>query len=263
MIPIRGIILPDSAKLFGQEVVSATDVVQFIKDADENPQIKAIIIEINSPGGAVVASEEIASAVKATNKTTVAYIREIGASGAYWAASAADYIFASRMSITGSVGVVASYLEFSGFLEDHNITNQRLVAGKYKDLGSPFKKMAFDEKSLFQKQLDLIHGYFLDDVAKGRNLSKKAVNKISTAQIFLGVEAKELRLIDEFGGREDAISYVEDKLNITAEVSELVGKKSILDVLSEVSNEKSFFVGRGIGSSLLDVKSHQGVSIWS
>ena len=142
LIPIDGIIVgaKDSEYIF-ETITSSPETVEFIEKANKNPNIKAIILEINSPGGSAVASEEIANAVKKTNKTTVAWVREIGTSGAYWVASSSDYIVANRVSITGSIGVIASYLEFAGLIERYNITYQRLVSGKYKDIGSPFKEM--------------------------------------------------------------------------------------------------------------------------
>src|SRR3989338_2223036 len=135
LIPIDGIILgSDDSEFLFESITSSLDAVELIEKADKNPNIKAIILEINSPGGSAVASEEIAKAVQKTNKTTVAWIREVGASGAYWVASSSDYVIANRVSITGSIGVIASYLEFPGFLEKYNVTYRRLVSGKYKDI---------------------------------------------------------------------------------------------------------------------------------
>ncbi len=209
LIPIQGVIMTTGDSFYGQDIASSDKIVKNIKKADESKNIKAIILEINSGGGTAVASEEVVNAIKKTNKTTVAYIREIGASGAYWIASSTDHIFASRMSITGSVGVIGSYLEFSGLLDRYNITYQRMVAGKYKDLGSPLKDITNEEESILQKQLDLIHDYFLQDVIESRGLKEDQIRKVSTAQIFLGVEAKDLNLIDDFGGKEEATSYIE------------------------------------------------------
>ncbi|MFH2028796.1 MAG: signal peptide peptidase SppA, partial [Nanoarchaeota archaeon] len=240
----------------------SSEIVKNIEKAGRSENIKAIIFEVNSGGGAVVASEEIVNAIKNLNKSTVAYIRDVGASGAYWVASATDYIFASRMSVTGSVGVIASYLEFSGFLDRYNITYQRLVSGEYKDLGSPLKKMTYSEEALFQEQLDMIHDYFKEDVAKSRNLSEEAIEEISTAQFFLGIQAKEMGLIDDFGGKQEAIDFIEERLNITAEVSEIVEKRSLLDVLGQVMNEKSFYMGEGIGHSLVN-SGQSSLKVWS
>ena len=255
LIPVDGVIVgnKDSNFLF-ESITPSPDAVELIEKADRNPSIKAIILEINSPGGSAVASEEIANAVRKTNKTTVAWIREVGASGAYWVASAADYIVANRVSITGSIGVIASYLEFPGLLERYNVTYQRLVSGKYKDIGSPFKEMTTEEKAIFQQNLDAIRDYFVSEVAKNRNLNKKDVDKIANGLFYLGAEAKELRLVDELGGKDEVIAYIEKKEGMKAELVEYKKEKTLLDILSEVLSRQSFFVGKGIGSSFLDRK---------
>lgn len=255
VIPVKGVILVEKgAFAFGQEVASSAEIAEFIEKADKNPKIKAIIFDINSPGGSAVASDEIANAIKKTNKTTVAVIREVGASGGYWVASACDYVIANRMSITGSIGVIASYLQFSGLLNDYNVTYERLVAGKYKDLGSPYKELTFDERRLFEKKLDLIHDYFVEEVAENRKLSKKDVSGMAEGEFYLGSEAKELGLVDILGNKDDAVKLIEDKLNITVELAEYKKSKTLRDILTEAFNEKSFFVGRGIGSAMLDKK---------
>ena len=166
LIPIEGEITGsrDPGLSFGGAVAASPDIVEMIEKADKNPSIKAIIFEINSRGGSAVASQEIADAVAKTNKTKVAWIREVGASGAYWVASSTDHIVANRASITGSIGVIASYLEFPGFLERYNITYNRLVAGKYKDIGSPFKEMTSEERAVFQQTLDEMRDYFVDEL---------------------------------------------------------------------------------------------------
>ena len=262
LIPIHGAIVgTDDSEFLFETTTSSTDTIELIEKADSNPNIKAIILEINSPGGSAVASEEIANAVKKANKTTVAWIREVGASGAYWVASASDYVVANRASITGSIGVLASYLEFAGLLDSYNVTYRRLVSGKYKDIGSPFKEMTDEEKALFQQNLDIIRDYFVSEVAKNRNLNKKDVDKIANGLFYLGVQAKELGLVDELGSKDEVISYIEKKEKIKAEVVEYKKEKTLLDVLSRVLSKQSFFIGKGIGSSLLGKKDVSTVSI--
>ena len=111
IIPIEGVIAgsDDSSSIF-ENTATSQDITELVEKADKNSNIKAIILEINSPGGSAVASEEIANAVRKTNKTTVAWIREVGASGAYWVASASDHIVASRISLTCSIRVICSFL---------------------------------------------------------------------------------------------------------------------------------------------------------
>ena len=262
VIPIEGVIVgtKDSEFLF-ESVTTSPETVELIEKADKNPNIKAIILEINSPGGSAVASEEIANAVKKTNKTTVAWIREAGASGAYWIASAADHIIANRVSITGSIGVIASYLEFPGLLERYNITYQRLVSGKYKDIGSPLRELTPEEKAIFQQNLDAIRDYFVSEVAKNRNMNKKDVDKIANGLFYLGAQAKELGLVDELGGKDEVTKYIEEKEGIMAEIVEYKKERGLLGILSSVFSRQSFFVGKGIGTSLLDKRTATRVSI--
>lgn len=254
MIPIEGIIVGIEDDGFFEELAVSTDIIELIEKADKNPHVKAIILEINSPGGSAVASEEIANAVRKANKTTVAWIREAGASGAYWIASSSDYIVANRVSITGSIGVIASYLEFPGFLDRYNVTYRRLVSGKYKDMGSPFREMTAEEEELFQQDLDIIRDYFVGEVAKNRKMSKKDVDKIANGLFYLGVQAKELGLVDELGGKDEVVAYIERKENITADIVEYETEKGLFEILSDVMKKQSFMVGKGIGSSMLDVR---------
>ena len=262
LIPIDGVIVgdKDSDFLF-ESVTSSPEAVELIEKANKNPNIKAIILEINSPGGSAVASEEIANAIRKTNKTTVAWIREAGASGAYWVASATDYVVANRASITGSIGVIASYLEFPGLLDKYNVTYRRLVSGKYKDIGSPFKEMTDEEKTIFQQSLDDIRDYFVSEVAKNRNLNKKDVDKIANGLFYLGAQAKDIGLVDELGGKDEVISYIEKKEGIRADIVKYKKDKTLFDILSEVLSKQSFFVGKGIGSSLFDRKISSSIEI--
>jgi protease-4 len=114
LIPISGFIaIGSSDSIFTNTIASSDTIVEFIERADKDTNVKAIVLEINSPGGNVVASKEISQAVKDAEKPVVAWIREIGTSGAYWIASASDYIVSDPLSITGSIGVVLSYLRIS------------------------------------------------------------------------------------------------------------------------------------------------------
>jgi protease-4 len=259
VVPIKGIITTgDSSDFLGEKSTPSEKIVEWIKTANEDEKTKAILLEIDSPGGSPVATEEIATAVKNSNKTVVAVIRETGASGAFWVATAADYIFASKMSLTGSIGVVGSRLEFAGLLKDYNVTYRRLVAGKYKDAGSPWKEMSSEEQTLFQKMLDLIHADFISAVAENRNLPVDTVKELATGFVFTGAQAKELGLIDAIGNKEDAIKYIENKLNITAETYEFKPSKSIFE---EVLGVSSYNIGRGVGTSLTQASVENSLKI--
>ena len=262
MIPIKGVIANGGSDFFGRDAVSSDDIAESIEKAGGNSEIRAIIFEIDSPGGSPVASEEIVRAIKNVNKTTVAWIRETGASGAYWVASATDYIVASSLSITGSVGVISSYIEFAGLIERYNMSYQRLVAGDYKDIGDPFKRMNADEKKVFQDKINRIHEYFISDVAKNRKLSKENAKEISTAMFYLGSEAKELGLVDEIGSKDEVVEFLKKRLNTTEiEIVEYKKEKTLWDVLANVMGQSSFHLGEGIGNAILNTRARSGIEI--
>ncbi|MEK6867565.1 MAG: signal peptide peptidase SppA, partial [Nanoarchaeota archaeon] len=205
VIPIKGVIMiNEDDSLFATGVTSSTSVVALIEKAEQDETIEAIVFDINSPGGSPVASAEIARAIKESSKPTVAVIREVGASGAYWAASAADHIIANEVSITGSIGVLASYLEYGNLLERYNVSYERFTAGKYKDMGTPYREMSPEEKTLYQSELDIMHEIFIAAVAENRGLTYDTVEPLATGQIYLGVQAVENGLIDQLGGKQEA-----------------------------------------------------------
>lgn len=249
-IPIKGIILMDGTRTqFGESIASATEIIAFIDEANENEAVEAIILDINSPGGSAVASMELAEAVRESEKPVIAVIREIGTSGAYWVASAADVIVARDLSVTGSIGVIASYIEYAGLMKRFNLTYRRLVAGERKDLGSPYRELLPDEELVLQKKLDYMHEVFIAHVAFNRNLSVEEVRELADGFIFLGAEAIDNGLIDVIGGYDDAIELLEESLNITADISEYKHVPTFIEALSGLFSENSYFVGRGIGDS--------------
>ncbi len=251
IIPINGeITLESNSGLFStSQVASANDFVDSLKKAQDDSSVKGIIVEINSPGGGVVASEQMAKALKKFSKPKVALIREVGASGAYWAATSADYIIADPLSITGSIGVIGSYLDFSGLMQKYGINYDQLISGKYKDTGSPYKNLTDDEHKLLQSKIDLIHNYFINEVAKNRNMPISQATKLADGSFYLGIEAKDNGLIDELGGKEEAINKIKELTNITDVYVINYGKKSALaSLFSSAMSYNSYYIGKGIAS---------------
>mgnify|MGYP001607242030 FL=1 len=258
LIPIEGAITGSGETELGALTVSSEDIVTFIEEADKNPQVKVLLLEINSPGGSAVASDEIASAVKKSSKPVVALIREAGASGGYWVASAADYVIANRMSITGSIGVLSSYLEFSGLMEKYGVGYEQLTAGEYKDMGAPFKKLSEPERKIMQSKLDKIHQYFIEEIAVNRGLEVSRVEALATGEFFLGVEALELGLVDALGDKNTAEEFVKKRYGLK-KVDYILyqHQPGFLESLSTVFSDFYFSIGEGIGSML--IKQHIGV----
>ncbi|MBW2991862.1 signal peptide peptidase SppA [Candidatus Woesearchaeota archaeon] len=248
------IVVQEEEGMFGRAVASSTELVKQIEDASLNPSIEAVIFEINSPGGSAVASYEVANAIKKVNKTKVAVIREIGTSGAYWAASATDWIIANEFSVTGSIGVLSSYLEFSKLFDKYGVTYQRLVGGEYKDMGSPFKEMSDEERRILQAKVDKIHEILITRVAENRGMELEKVKSLATGEFYIGSEALENGLIDAIGDEETAKEYIKEKLNITTiEIAEYRKKPGFLDIFGKMINENFYFMGKG-QTSFMEIK---------
>ncbi|MBW3014372.1 signal peptide peptidase SppA [Candidatus Woesearchaeota archaeon] len=255
VIEIKGPIQAEKTAsiLGGTKVAASTVLVEELKKAKDNPSIKAVVLEINSPGGTVVASKEIGNAIKELKKEkpTVAWIREVGASGGYWIASCTDWIVADELSVTGSIGVVGSILSFEGLLDRYNITYQQLISGKYKDAGSPFRDMTPQETALFQERLDIIHDAFIREVSNNRNIEYNKVKEMATGMFYLGGQAKNLGLVDELGGKTEVENYMKKRLN--AEKINFIQKKKtvgLFDILTQGMSEASFNMGRGLAYEL-------------
>lgn len=217
VIQIRGELNLDRDSGYKMDFSSSHDMVNLIKSVAKNDQIEAVIFDINSPGGSPVATDEISEAIKKLDKPTITVIREVGASGAYWIASSTDVIFANRMSLVGSIGATASYLDFSGLLERYNVSYERLVSGEYKDMGSPFRELTDEERDIFTNILDRLEDYFVEEVANNRNMPLEKVKTLADGQIFLGVDSLENGLIDYLGNIDDAKYYIENNYNISVE----------------------------------------------
>jgi len=256
VIPIKGVIVSDDIdSVFSSGFVSSTEIIATIESVKANPSIEAVIFEINSPGGSAVASDEIGQAIKGINKTTVAWIREVGASGGYWVASSCDVIVANRMSITGSIGVFSSYLEFSGLMSDHNVTYQRLVSGDYKDMGSPFRKLTPEEENMLQTQLDKVHEFFIEEIALNRNLGIEETRQFSNGMIYLGEEARDLGLVDILGGKIETVGYIEDELGIKPKLIFYEKDPTFLEILAGVMYD-GMSIDKGLLSAVISSRNY-------
>ena len=166
------------------------------------------------------------------------------------------------MSIVGSIGVLASYVDVSGFLKRYNFTYVQLTAGKYKDAGSPLRPLADDERVLFEKLLARTHDEFISAVAENRKMPRDDVVKLATGFVFLGSEGKELGLVDQLGGLDDAYEYLRQKLNVTIDPVTFSRPPTFFEALSHAMSPTAFSLGEGIGSSLFKTEA-QTPKIWT
>jgi len=218
VIKISGeISLEGDSGVFGGSAATPEKINEQLREAERDGSVKAILLEINSPGGSFVASEEIADAVKKAEKPVVAWLGEMATSGAYYAASAADYVVADKGTLTGSIGVIFVFPQYEGLLEKLGVEMRVVKSGKYKDIGSPYRNMTEEEKATIQEWADDAYGEFLADVAENRNFTKERIEELAEGKIYTGKKAVELKLADQIGTREDAIKIAAHLGNIKGE----------------------------------------------
>lgn len=239
IIPIKGDITADgcSATLFSSEsCADVSSIKEMLEAADKDNSIGAVVLDIDSGGGSVVPSQDLARTVKEMRKPVVAYIGETGASGAYYVASAADYIVAARDSMTGSIGVIMTIQQMYGLYGTLGLNVTVIKAGKVKDIGSPYREMTPEENQELTNMVDEIYADFVSDVAANRNLSVDYVKSIADGSIYLGKDAKNMGLVDSLGNLDDAVQ-------IAAKLGNVSGKPAVQKTQSKTLSIWDLFSG--------------------
>jgi protease-4 len=202
-------------------ILDAQETLGELKKFSENPSVKAIVLRIDSPGGGVVPSQEIYDAVRRvrtkSNKAVIASMGSVAASGGYYIAAATDRIVANPGTLTGSIGVIMEMANVEGLLQKIGVEGVVVKSGKYKDVGSPLRKMSDEERGLLQTVMDDVHKQFIEAVAEGRSLEVTEVQALADGRIFTGRQAKEAKLVDELGNLDDAIQLAADVVGIEGE----------------------------------------------
>ena len=214
VLPIEGTILPFYGLTEDQLVVTPEIIESFMTSVEEEPAIKAVLIEVNSPGGTPVAAQRIAERLRSSPLPVVGLIGDMGASGGYMIAAATDHLIASPMSDVGSIGVTMSYLEESEKNDEEGLTYVQLTTGKFKDAGSPNRPITDEERELFQRDLDVIHNEFITLVARYRNKPFDEIKALADGSSMTGVRALEVGLVYGLGGRTEAQAALAKVLNI-------------------------------------------------
>ena len=219
-------------------ILSPQPVVGQLKKFGADSSIKAIILHVNSPGGGVAASEEIYREVKRIRdekkKRIVVSIETVGASGAYYVASASDKIYADHGSIVGSIGVIAQWVNYGDLLKWAKLKDVVLKTGEFKDTGNPSRDLTPAEQAYMQSLIDNMFGQFVQAVADGRSMKFGDVKAIANGKVWTGEQAKSMKLIDEVGDFEAAVADTAKSVGIKGEPS-LVhpdkDRKTLLDLL--------------------------------
>jgi protease-4 len=178
--------------------------------AADDKHVKAVVLRINSPGGAVTASDimyqDLLTFRHATGKPVIACMMDVAASGGFYLAMACDEIFAHSTTVTGSIGVIMNLYDASGLFTKLGLASNPIKSGPNKDLGNPFRPMSDEERAILQGMIDQFYGQFVKVVAAGRRLPEDRVRALADGRVYTGAEAKQLGLVDHVGYLEDAIA---------------------------------------------------------
>jgi protease IV len=219
-------------------ILSPQPVVGQLKKFGDDSSIKAIILHVNSPGGGVAASEEIYREVKRIRtekkKKIVVSIESVGASGAYYVASASDKIYADQGSIVGSIGVIAQWVNYGDLLKWAKMKDVVIKTGEFKDTGNPTRDLTPAEQAYLQSLIDNMFGQFIQAVAEGRGLKYEDVKSYANGKVWTGEQAMSMKLIDNVGDFEAAVADTAKSVGIKGEptlVRPEKERKTLLDLL--------------------------------
>jgi len=239
------------------EIFDSRAVLEELKRYEDSNSVRAILLNIDSPGGGVASSQEVYTEVKRLrekhDKTVVAYMSSTGASGAYYIACAANRIIANPGTIVGSIGVVAEWTNYGELLEWAKLKDVVFKTGEFKDTGNPTRPLTEKERTYFQGLIDDMYVQFVDAVATGRNMDIQEVRALADGRVFTGRDAKARKLIDEIGNFQDAV-------DLTAKLAGISGKPrlirtsrqrvTLLDVLTTDLSRLVPFDGRTLKSQI-------------
>ncbi len=239
------------------EIVDSRDVIAQLKRYEDSNTVRAILLNIDSPGGGVAVSQELYTEIKRLrekkDKTIVAYMSSTGASGAYYVACAANKIVANPGTVVGSIGVIAEWINYGDLMEWAKLKEVVFKTGEFKDTGSATRPLTDREKTYFQSLIDDMYIQFVEAVAKGRGLEIQDVRSMADGRVFTGRDAREKKLVDEIGNFQDAV-------DLTAKLAGISGKPhliqtgrqrvTLLDVLTSDLSRIMPFQGKALKSQI-------------
>ena len=201
-------------------ILSSGDIVRQFKKFGKDESIKAIVLRVNTPGGGVAASQEMYEIVKRTRdagKPVIVSMGSIAASGGYYVSCGSSYIVSNPGTLTGSIGVIISLMNFRNLAEKIGIEDNTIKSGDLKDAGNPLRKMNTKDSLYFQEIIDNSFQQFFEVVATERKIDREKLKEIATGRVFTGLQAKGLGLVDELGTFEDAIRIAAERVGIEGE----------------------------------------------
>lgn len=210
VLNLEGVIMGGEESLLMAQGYQHQQFLDMIQQAAEDPTVEAIILSVNSPGGAVGETAQIHEALtdmQATfEKPLYVSMGSIAASGGYYAAAPADKIYAEQATLTGSIGVIMESINYAGLAEKYGVEFNTIKSGKHKDIMSPSREMTKEEREILQSIIDEMYDDFVQVIVDGRNMDEKTVRKVGDGRIYTGRQAKEVGLVDEIGTFSDTVA---------------------------------------------------------
>jgi protease IV len=222
VISLSGTITTESSLMLSGSAITPDLVRNYLRKAEADRRVKAIIFDIDSPGGEIEPCEEILLEIKRIQETRkiVVSMGGMAASGGYYISAYADKIVALPSTSTGSIGVISQLMNIEGLLDKFGIEVETFTGGKYKDMYRGFRDLTPEEEEIMQEMVDAYYEQFITVVAEGRGLNKEEVRELATGQLYNGTEAKELGLVDELGDLDTAIDLALELTGLESAVVE-------------------------------------------
>jgi protease-4 len=219
-------------------ITDSKETMEELKEYVKNPAIKAIVLRIDSPGGAVAPAQEIYEEVRkaAAKKKVLVSMGSVAASGGYYIASPATRIIANPGTLTGSIGVIMEIPNIEGLMNKLGIKTEVVKSGRHKDIASIFRGIGEEERVILQGVLDNVHEQFIKAVAEGRKMLPEDVKKIADGRVFTGEQALKIGLIDELGNLEDTVQAAAKLSGIKGEPV-IVSKKERFSLIDLIRNK--------------------------
>ena len=230
------------------EILDARDTVDLLRKYNDNSSVKAIVVRINSPGGAIAPSQEIYSEIRKmraqSGKPVVASVDSVGASGGYYIAAACDEIVANPGSITGSIGVILDWMNVEDLIHWAHMKRETITSGAMKAAGSPYRELSDAERQYLQRIVLQLHQQFVKAVAAGRigKISEQQIAGLADGRVFTGEEALQLHLIDRLGNLGDAVSLAARKAGVRGEPATIYPRhraRSLFELISDSGESQS------------------------
>ncbi|MBA3953050.1 MAG: signal peptide peptidase SppA [Rubrobacter sp.] len=218
VIPVQGAIASADSSLGGaQPTVTPEGLADALAQAADDTGVRAVVLEVNSPGGGVTASDEMHQSIvdfkKNTEKPVVVSMGDTAASGGYYISTAADEIVANETTLTGSLGVIFQLNNFEELADKYGYKQVVIKSGEFKDIGNAFRQITPEEREIFQSLVDESYAEFVDVISSGRGIPEDRVREIADGRIYSGQRAKELGLVDSFGGLDEASAEARELAN--------------------------------------------------